>query len=62
MQGRVFTSVLFLSGAGGAAVPVLTGVLLDVAGGETVLLALGGAMAIVAGLSTANRSLRRDTA
>ena len=62
MQGRVFTSVLFLSGAGGAAVPVLTGVLIDLAGGAAVLLALGGAMAVVAGLSTANRTLRGDTA
>jgi hypothetical protein len=38
-------------------VPVFTGVLIDVAGGEAVLLALGGAMAVVAGASTANRSL-----
>ena len=30
--------------------------------GAAVLLILGGAMAVVAGLSTANRSLRRDTA
>jgi predicted MFS family arabinose efflux permease len=58
MQGRVFTSMLFLSGAGGAVMPVLTGALLGVAGSKTVLLALGGAMAIVAGLSTANRGLR----
>jgi predicted MFS family arabinose efflux permease len=60
MQGRVFTSVLFLSGAGGAVMPVLVGALLGVAGSKAVLLALGGAMAIVAGLSTANRGWRGD--
>jgi fucose permease len=56
----IFTSVLFLSGAGGAAVPVLTGVLLDAVGDAAALLALGAAMALVAALSTANRSLRGE--
>jgi hypothetical protein len=43
-------------------VPVLTGVLLDAVGDAAVLLALGAAMALVAALSTANRSLRGEPA
>ena len=59
MQGRVFSSMLFLSGAGGAAAPVLTGLLLEATGGRTVLLALGAGMVAVAGLSTASQNVRR---
>jgi len=59
MQGRVFSSILFLSGAGGAAAPVLTGLLMEAAGSRILLLVLGAAMGVVAGAATATRSMRQ---
>lgn len=58
MQGRVFSSILFLSGAGGAAAPVLTGLLLEATGSRTLLIVLGAAMGFVAVAATASRSVR----
>lgn len=58
MQGRVFSSVLFLSGLGAAGAPVLTGLLLEAVTGRTVVLVLAAVMALVAGLATASRNLR----
>lgn len=51
--------MLFLSGAGGATAPALTGLVLEATDGRTVLLTLGAGMAAVAGLSTASHNLRR---
>lgn len=58
LQGRVFSSVLFLSGVGGAAAPVLTGLGLDRLGSSAVLILLGAATAMVAALATTSRSIR----
>jgi predicted MFS family arabinose efflux permease len=58
MQGRVFSSMMFLSGAGGALAPALVGLLIEALGGRAVLIVLGSAMAAVAALSTASSGLR----
>lgn len=58
MQGRVFSSMMFLSGAGGALAPVLVGLLIEALGGRAVLVVLGAGMAVVAGVSTASSGLR----
>ena len=57
-QGRVFSSVLFLSGLGAAGAPVLTGLLLEAVAGRTAVLVLATAMVLVAVLATTSRSLR----
>jgi hypothetical protein len=58
LQGRVFSSMMFLSGAGGALAPATTGLLIESLGGPTTLVVLGLAMAAVAALSTASPRLR----